>query len=69
MFSQRYSSFRFLPFKPEQESKEPFVVSLRLPSHRSRSSCACQQVTYSEQPVKQPNKNFSNSKKDFTEQR
>jgi len=26
------------------------------PSHRSRSSCACRQVTYSEQPVKQPTK-------------
>jgi hypothetical protein len=26
------------------------------PSHRSRSSCACRQVTYSGQPVKQPKK-------------
>jgi len=36
------------------------------PSHRSRSSRACRQVTYSGQRDRQPNKNNSTLKKDLT---
>jgi len=35
-------------------------------SHRSHSSRACRQVTYSGQRERQPNKNNSTSKKDLT---